>query len=234
MNVVDIVIIGIIAITVISGMYRGFIASLMSTANFFISWIAAYMIYPSITDALLSNAGVIDTLYYYTDAASKLGTGVARTQVAQAGESLIQSAIESISLPAPFDELLRQNVASQAFASIDLTTIGDYVNQTIVTVVTNVVCFLGVFIVCFLALNLLVALLNYVFKFPALKHFDAITGGALGFVRGYFLVFLLFTLVPILLTALPVQAITDYINASALGAHFLESNFITSILKAAL
>ena len=53
---------------------------------------------------------------------------------------------------------------------------------------------LGVFIVCFLALNLLVALLNYVFKFPALKHFDAITGGVLGFVRGYFLVFLLFTL----------------------------------------
>ena len=89
--------------------------------------------------------------------------------------------------------------------------------------VLNVVCFLGVFIVCFLALNLLVALLNYVFKFPALKHFDAITGGVLGFVRGYFLVFLLFTLVPILLTALPVQAISDYINASMLGAHFLES-----------
>lgn len=234
MNVVDIVIIGVIAITVISGMYRGFISSLMSTANFFISWVASYTIYPSITSALLSNDGILDTLYYYTDAASKLGTGVARTQVAQASDSLIQSAIDSISLPAPFDALLRQNVATQAFAGIDLTTIGDYVNQTIVTVVLNVVCFLGVFIVCFLALNLLVALLNYVFKFPALKHFDAITGGVLGFVRGYFLVFLLFTLVPILLTALPVQAITDYINASALGAHFLESNFITSILKAAL
>ena len=38
----------------------------------------------------------------------------------------------------------------------------------------------------------------------------------------------------ILLTALPVQAISDYINASSLGAHFLESNFITSIIKAAL
>ena len=121
MNVVDIVIIGIIAITVISGMYRGFISSLMSTANFFISWVASYTIYPSITSALLSNDGILDTLYYYTDAASKLGTGVARTQVAQASDSLIQSAIDSISLPAPFDALLRQNVATQAFAGIDLT-----------------------------------------------------------------------------------------------------------------
>ena len=63
MNVVDIVIIGIIAITVISGMYRGFISSLMSTANFFISWVASYTIYPSITSALLSNDGILDTLY---------------------------------------------------------------------------------------------------------------------------------------------------------------------------
>ena len=71
-------------------------------------------------------------------------------------------------------------------------------------------------------------------EFPALKHFDAITGGVLGFARGYFFVFLLFTLVPILLTALPVQAISDYINASKFGSHFLETNFVTSIIKGAM
>lgn len=234
MNIVDLVIIAIIAMTIISGMYRGFISSLMSTANFFIAWVASYTIYPSIAAMLLGNASVMDAMYYYTDAASKLGTGVARTGIAGAGASLIQSAIDAISLPAPFDALLRQNIADKAFANIDLSTVGDYVNQTIVTVIINVFCFLAVFIACFLALNLLIALLNYVFKFPALRHFDALGGGVLGFVRGYFLVFLLFTLVPILLTALPVQAISDYINASKLGAHFLESNFITSIIKAAL
>ena len=46
MNIVDLVILAIVAITVISGMYRGFISSLLATANFFISWIASYMIYP--------------------------------------------------------------------------------------------------------------------------------------------------------------------------------------------
>ena len=234
MNIVDLVILAIVAITVISGMYRGFISSLLATANFFISWIASYMIYPSVSGALLSNSSVMDTLYYYTDAASKLGPGVARTDIAQASESMIKGAIEAISLPAPFDTLLTQNISGRAFAQINLSTLGDYVNQTIVTVVTNVACFLAVFIVCFLVLNMLISLINYVFKFPALKHFDSLIGGALGFLRGYFFVFLLFTLVPILLTALPVQAISDYINASSLGAHFLESNFITSIIKAAL
>lgn len=234
MNVIDLMIMAIIAVTVISGMYRGFISSLLSTANFFISWMASYMIYPAVSGALLGNSSVMDTLYYYTDAASKLGPGVARTDIGQASESLIQGAIEAISLPAPFDALLKQNISGRAFARIDLSTVGDYVNQTIVTVVTNVGCFLAVFIVCFVVLNMIIALFNYVFKFPALKHFDALTGGVLGFVRGYFFVFLLFTLVPILLTALPVQAISDYINASKLGAHFLESNFITSIIKAAL
>lgn len=234
MNIVDLLIIAIIAITVISGMYRGFISSLLSTANFFISWMAAYTIYPSISGALLGNESIMDTLYYYTDAASKLGTGVARTDISQASGSLVQSAIDAISLPAPFDALLKQNISARAFVGIDLSTVGDYVNQTIVTVVTNVVCFLLVFMVCFIVLNLVINLLNYVFKFPALKHLDSLTGGALGLVRGYFFVFLLFTLAPILLTALPVQAISDYIHASKLGAYFMESNFITSIIKAAL
>ena len=224
----------IIAIAIISGMYRGFISSLLSTASFFISWAASYAIYPSIASSILSNTSVMDTLNYYTDAASKLGTGVARTGIAQVTSDMIQRAIEAISLPAPFDELLKQNIADNAFAGLNLSTVGEYVNHTIAMVVVDVLSFLVVFMACFIVLNLVIRLLNYVFKFPALKYFDAITGGVLGFARGYFFVFLLFTLVPILLTALPVQAISDYINASKFGSHFLETNFVTSIIKGAM
>lgn len=234
MNIVDLIIIAIIAVAVISGMYRGFISSLLSTASFFISWFAAYTIYPSIVSSILGNSSIMDTLNYYTDAASKLGTGVARTGIAQATSDMIQNAINAISLPAPFDELLKQNIAENAFAGLDLSTVGEYVNQTIATVVVDVLCFLIVFIACFIVLNLVIRLINYVFRFPALKHFDALTGGVLGFARGYFFVFLLFTLVPIVLTALPIQAISDYINASKLGAHFLETNFVTSIINGAM
>lgn len=234
MNIVDLLIISMIAIAVISGMYRGFISSLLSTASFFVSWALSYMIYPSIANSLLGNSSVMTTLNYYTDAASKLGTGVARTDISLVSSDIIERAIDAISLPAPFDALLKQNIASGAFAGIDLSTVGDYVNQTIGTVVVDVLCFLIVFMACFVALNLIIRLINYVFRFPALKHLDALTGGVLGFARGYFFVYLLFTLVPILLTALPIQAISDYINASRLGAHFLESNFVTSIIKSAM
>ena len=234
MNIVDLLIVAIIAIAIISGMYRGFISSLLSTASFFISWAASYAIYPSIASSILSNTSVMDTLNYYTDAASKLDTGVARTGIAQVTSDMIQRAIEAISLPAPFDELLKQNIADNAFAGLNLSTVGEYVNHTIAMVVVDVLSFLVVFMACFIVLNLVIRLLNYVFKFPALKHFDAITGGVLGFARGYFFVFLLFTLVPILLTALPVQAISDYINASKFGSHFLETNFVTSIIKGAM
>ena len=44
MNIVDLLIVAIIAIAIISGMYRGFISSLLSTASFFISWAASYAV----------------------------------------------------------------------------------------------------------------------------------------------------------------------------------------------
>ena len=59
--------------------------------------------------------------------ASKLGTGVARTGIAQVTSDMIQRAIEAISLPAPFDELLKQNIADNAFAGLNLSTVGEYV-----------------------------------------------------------------------------------------------------------
>ena len=232
MNVVDLLILAIVTITVISGMYRGFVSSLLSTADFFLSWAVAYIFYPGIASGILHNTSFMETLYYYTDAASKLGTGVARTPIAAVTRDMIDGAIRAISLPAPFDELLSSNILSNAFSGLE--TVGDYVNQTIVSVTVNVLCFLLVFAACYIVINLLINLFNYVFKFKELRHGDALAGGALGLVRGYFIVFLLFTLVPILLTALPIQAISDYINASMLGAYFMNSNFITFIIKAVM
>ena len=93
-------------------------------------------------------------------------------------------------------------------------------NHTIAMVVVDVLSFLVVFMACFIVLNLVIKGCQLRVPVPCVKHFDAITGGVLGFARIFF-VFLLFTLVPILLTALPVQAISDYINASKFGSHFL-------------
>ena len=232
MNIVDLIIIAVIAITVISGLYRGFLSSLLITICMVISWVIAYATYPLLTSQLLSNGGIMNTLFYYTDAASRLGTGVARTLVGQAGGQTIESALSGMQLPQGLGALFQHNIATQAFSSLGLSTVGDYLNQTIITVVLSVVCFLALFIVCFVVFNVLINLIDHVVKFPSLRHCNALAGGALGFVRGVILLYLVFSLVPILITALPVQAVTDYISASRFGSFFAEHSFITTLISA--
>ena len=230
MNIVDLLIIAVIAVTVISGMYRGFLSSLLITGSMVLSWIVAYAAYPALASQILSNAGIMQTLTYYTDAASRLGTGVARTPITQAAGGVIDSAVSGIQLPDALGALFKQNVASQAFSAINLGTVGDYLSQTLITAMLSVVCFLVLFIACFVLLDILMNLLDKVFKFPSLRHFDALAGGVLGAVRGFILVYLVFSLVPMLVTMLPVQAITDYIAASRLGSYFYGNNFIAALI----
>ena len=232
MNIVDLLILAVIAICVISGMYRGFLSSLLATGGMLAAWAIAYAFYPQAAGAILNNGTLVQALNYYADAASRLGTGIARTGIANVTGEALQRALDTVALPAPFDALLQRNIVTQAYSSLNLTTLGEYFSQTLVTVVVSLVCFLVLFAVCFIVINTVINLVNHVVRFPAIRHFDAIAGGVLGLARGYLLVYLVFSLVPVLLTAVPVQFVSDYISASRLGEYFLNANFISTIITA--
>ncbi len=66
---------------------------------------------------------------------------------------------------------------------------------------------------------------------PVLRHLDALMGGVFGLARGVLLLFILFALVPIIQAVVPVQQLTDILNASRLAPLF-DSKLILSILGA--
>ena len=78
------------------------------------------------------------------------------------------------------------------------TNVGDYVNQTILSVSINVLCFLLCFVVCFVVATIVVNLLRAVFRYPVLKHLDWLAGGVFGLMLGVVLCFAIFTVLPLL------------------------------------
>ena len=60
---------------------------------------------------------------------------------------------------------------------------------------------------------------------------DALAGGVFGLARGVLLLFIFFALVPIIQAVVPIQQITDLLNASRLAPLF-DSQLILSILGA--
>lgn len=236
LNIVDLVILAILGLSLVAGMYKGFLASGLTTAGFVAAFFGARTLYPQLSSAIQSNASLMNVLTYYLDASSMFSTvGMAEKSVEGATQSglLTQAVAELKRLPDVILTAFQANADKRAFASMGFDTMADYLNQTIWSAVINVASFLILFIVAYVLVLLIVNLLNNVFHFPLLRHFDWLLGGVFGLVRGVVIVSLVLAVVPLVTSVVNVSVIEDTINASSLMKYF-PSDFVISdvIVKA--
>ena len=232
MNVIDMIILGILGVSVLIGLYRGFVASVASLGSCLISLGLSFWLNPRLVEWVQSNPDLIRTLMSYTDAGTRIGDQtLAQTSVATLGSQGISEILSKTGLPGPLSELLRNNLENQVFRNAGLTRVGDYVSQTVVGAVLNILCFIACFILCFIALHLVLGFLKAVFKFPVLKQLNALAGGGLGLLRGALLCFIAFALLPLVQTALPVENLNELVAASTLAPLFNSDRLILAVMN---
>lgn len=220
MNVIDILILAALAVSVIFGMYRGFISGVLSVAALIGAAAAAFAISPSLATWLQGNETLVNTLMYYTDAGSRIkDLDLSLLTVAQI--------ISGAQLPQQFQAAFINAVNTAPGA----TTMSTLLSQTIVNVSLSILSFLICFLGCYIVASFLIHLICYVFELPVLRHLDALMGGVFGLARGVLLLFIFFALVPIIQAVVPVQQLTDVFTASRLAPLF-DSQIILSILGA--
>ena len=233
MNIVDIVIIAILGLSVLVGLYRGFISSVASMGSCLISLGLSFWLSPKLAAAIQNNPEILKTLVSYTDAATKIGDQtLASTSVASLTQGTIMDILNKVSLPAPLNTLLQSNLENKVFGGT--ADVGSYVSQTIVGAILNVICFILCFVVLMLVLHFLLNFLKVVFKFPVLKQLNAIAGGALGLLRGVLLCFVAFAVLPLIQTIVPVTGVNDLVTQSALAPLFNSGNLILAIMNGKL
>jgi uncharacterized membrane protein required for colicin V production len=233
MNVVDIVIIAILGLSVLVGLYRGFISSVASVGGCLLSLGLSFWLSPKLAAAIQNNPEILKTLVSYTDAATKIGDQtLANTSVASLSQNMITEILNKVSLPPPLNTLLQSNLEKQVFGAA--ADVGSYVSQTIVGAILNVICFVLCFVVLLVVLHLILNFLKVVFRFPVLKQLNSIAGGALGLVRGALLCFVAFALLPLIQTMVPVTGINELVSQSALAPLFNSGNLILAIMNGKL
>lgn len=230
MNIVDWIILGILGVSTLLGLYRGFIASVAGLGGTVLSFLASYAVSPILVDYVQKNTTLPATLMSYTDAATRLGDKtLAATGASEITEGTISRILSSASLPPPLDSLLRTNLEGKVFGLTQ--TAQDYVTQTIVGAALNVICYVVCFIVMMVVIHILIIFLKEVFKFPVLKQMNSAAGGIFGLLRGVLICFVAFALLPLVQTVIPIQGLDDLVSASALAPVFNSSNLILSIMN---
>lgn len=236
MNVVDYVILGVLGVSVLFGIYRGFVSSVLGAGGTLISFALAFHFSPKLTAIVQGNVSLQETLGHYTDLSSRIGDlDLALTNVRELGAEKIGEIVAKVGLPGPLADLLQVNLAGQAYAgAAGVNTVQDYVTQTVLAACINIICFVVCFAVAFVLVALVVNLLKAVFKFPVLKQLDGLAGGAFGLLRGLVICFALFALVPLVQTMVPLEQISELIEQSALAPLFNNGNLIRAIMNGRL
>ena len=233
MNIVDYVIIGVVAVSVLYGLYRGFVASVLSMGGGLVSFLAAFALYPKLAELIQNNEELQRTLLHYTDASSRIGDlELALTNVVNLGREGIQQVLSNVQLPAPLDSILQVNLENLVYGTQGAaSTVSDYVSQTILQSSINIICFIVCFAGAYLAFSLLANLIRAVFRFPVLKQADALAGGVFGLLRGVLLCLIVFTLIPLVQTMVPLDVINELLAESQLAPIFMNGNLITAIMN---
>ena len=227
MNLLDIVILAILAFYLIAGMYRGSSTSFLGTAGFIAAWYGAIQFYPTVAHMALSNQTLMAVLNQYLEPESFFANHqIATTTVAEVisgGEASIQNAIGAVSDKlSVISRAFEANVRSQVFQNLGINSLADYLDQTIWQAIFNVAAFLLCFIALYVLAMLIVNLLDHVISFPLIRGFDWLVGGLLGLVRGVVICILILTLLPSVAQIVSPEFAQNLTNTSVL------MNFIRS------
>ena len=227
MNIIDIIILVVLGVSVLFGMYRGFISGVLSLAGLVGSAALAFAMSGELAAWLKGNETLVQTLLYYADAGSRItNLDLSLLSVSQVSESALAQILGSANLPAAFESAFISGIGSASGSM----TIAQLMSETIVSVSLSILSFLICFLIAYVVITFVIHLIQYVFELPVLRHLDALIGGAFGLMRGVLLLFIFFALVPIVLAVAPVEMISDLIAASKLAPMF-DSQLILSILR---
>ncbi|MBQ6347729.1 MAG: CvpA family protein [Clostridia bacterium] len=231
LNLLDITIIVILAFYLISGMYRGFITSLLTTIGFVGAWFGAQQLYPRVAQLALSNQTLMAVLNQYLEPETffESHTQAVSTvsEVIAGGESAIQSAVASVSNKlAVISKAFEANIRAQMFQRLGINTLADYLDQTIWQAVFNVLAFLLCFIALYVLVCLVVNLLDHVISFPMVRGFDWLLGGLFGLARGLVVVVLVLCLVPAIVQIVSPEFADSLRTGSVLYSYVMQMDFL--------
>lgn len=221
MNIVDYIILAILAYGLLAGMYKGMITSTLSLFGFAGAWFGAQAVYEKVANLALSNSTLMAVLNQYLEPEtffenhSQAVMSVA--EVVKGSESAIQAAVNTIGEKFSFlADAFSLNIRTQAFANLGIDTLSDYFNQTLWVAVFNVAAFILSFVVIYFVISLLVNLLDRVIAFPILRGFDWLVGGVLGLLRASVVVVLILCILPSMFSLIDVQLTQELMNGSKL------------------
>lgn len=204
---ITVLILVVLGLCILAGYYRGVIYSAMSIGITLVSFFLALLLIPVVAGPVRDSRELYGSLLYYFEgyeSVSKTNVELIHEPASSKSVDEIEEIVDNADLPLPLGSAIEKNIRREAYADRNITTIGDYFNQTIVDVVLNILSLLFLFICIRVLLGFILRLIDYGrHGLPALKKLDPLFSCGIGFLHGVVLLYICFLIAPILITVVP-------------------------------
>lgn len=227
MNLLDLIIIAVLAVMFITGYSRGFIKTLFDLLSMVITFALTYYLYPFVSKFIMTETSIYKNL---AESISETFDFEKLLQGAVSKESQFD-AIKALPLPENFKEMLTSNNNPEMFKLLDVSSFTDYISSSLASIVVNIVVFIILFIVIYIVLTLVVNMLNLISKLPILNKMNKLSGGALGLILGVGFIFVGLTVLSIVISTNNTTDILTLIDESMVGSFLYYNNPIMDLLN---
>ncbi len=235
MNILNAIVLFLIAVYIAQGFHKGFLVSVGNTLGLVVSWIISIIFSPLLSKAIYEG-DFYSFLLNLTEGSSRLAD---QSEGSLVVSSLSQSKVHMLvsdsaqNLPMPFADLIEDNMNNLAFQQDGFSTVNDYFNYTVADVVVNIFAFLIIYAITRVIIALLINAVNFASPLPVLRRFDGCAGGAVGFLRGFLEMFAFAMLIPVMLISMPVggDILSDMLADSSIVTWFYQNDFLLNLIS---
>lgn len=209
--IIDLVIVGIIALCVIIGYAKGLTGALIKIVSFVLSLVIAFILYTPISNYIINNTQIDDMLE------TTIKSSIIKDDEEQAKEQM----------PTVITDYINQKVeeASNAVKENVVNSTAQEVSHTIVRAGTWII----LFVIARIALIVLKYITAIIARLPVIKQFDKLGGIIYGLLEGLVITYFALALISFI-TPMTKENLSDSINKSYIGSSMYNNNLLLKII----
>lgn len=209
--IIDLVIVGIIALCVIIGYAKGLTGALIKIISFVLSLVIAFILYTPISNYIINNTQIDDMIE------TTIKSSIIKNDEEQAKEQM----------PTVITDYINQKVeeASNAVKENVVNSTAQEVSHTIVRAGTWII----LFVIARIALIVLKYITAIIARLPVIKQFDKLGGIIYGLLEGLVITYFALALISFI-TPMTKGNLSDSINKSYIGSSMYNNNLLLKII----
>ncbi len=223
MNILAFIVIIILLLYTFWGYKAGLIKTIFSICSMLVALILTLVISPHISKTLQEKESVMT--FFSTKVEKALNLDKLENT---AGSKLEQ--IEKLPIPKSIKDTLIDNDNSKAYDALNVTNFTSYVSHSVASVIINALSFVIVFLILYIGLRILCAVLDIISKLPVLHQINKLTGLIAGFIRGLIVIWLLCIVLTVSSTTSWGKSCFEMINESVFLSIIYNNNFIVKFI----